>query len=293
MDRAVIIRTKNPPLMKRVRNRLERMWDGYSLGRAKMRHRRRYGAQRVQTVGFVIGCQRSGTTMTIRTLERSLDIDVLNETDQRAFCGTRIRDKVVRNGIVRESDAKVFLFKPVCDSHLADELMADHDPVRVIWCYRNYRDVANSAVERWADTTLRWVKDLLSGGGDWGREQWNTEKVTPECLEEVRAAAADGLNEHGAACLFWYMRNRTFFEQNLADNPNVIMSRYEDTVTKAPEEFARLCRFLGAQYRDDMVSRVFTSSIRKKQFPEINRRIEALCEEMTQRLDRARDTMVR
>lgn len=276
------------PFMKRARRRCEHLWSEYVLDLKKRRYRERVAMPREKTIAFVFGCQRSGTNMMLRTLDRSLDVDRVEETDTRAFRDTRILPKAARNAVLSQSTAKCVVFKPICDSHRALELMAEHPGSKAVWTYRDYRDVANSAVEYWSDQMQQFIEDLLQGGGDWGVALWNREKVTDECLAEVREAAAAGLSPHGAASLFWYMRNRLFFEQKLEDNNAVLLTRYEHLVSDPAAEFKRLCGFLGVMYDADVVARVFSTSIRKRPFPGVNPKIEFLCQGMVERLDAER-----
>ncbi|HNQ24263.1 MAG TPA: hypothetical protein PKK06_14340 [Phycisphaerae bacterium] len=270
---------------QRVLVKLDRQWTAYLLERRKTRHRRKSGVPARKTTAFVVGCQRSGTNMALRTLGRSLDVDVLEEVDERAFDDRRIRDKAVLASLVEASTAKCVVFKPVCDSHRVAELLAEHALSKSVWMYRRYQDVANSAVERWGDKTRRWLEDLLQGGGDWGVRQWNKEKVTAECVAEVRQACAESLTDHGAAALFWYMRNRTFFEQGLDHHPDVLLVNYEAAVAQAEREFARVCAFLEVGFYPGMVERVFRSSVGKREFPAIAKPIAELCDAMKSRLD--------
>ncbi len=291
MARPETIRTRpltTPPRWTRVRRRCSRVWSNYLLSRRKSRYRRRVGIWREKNVAFILGCQRSGTNMTLRTLDKSLDVDKFEESDPRAFVHSRILGKDVRDSLIADSDAKCVIFKPICDSHRALELMAEHSGSKAVWIYRNYQDVANSAVAYWGNQTQVFIEDLLAGGGEWGLGEWNREKVTQECLAVIREACSTGLCPHGACAIFWYMRNRTFFEQDLEHNPDTIITRYEDVVRNPREEFERLCRFLGVGFHPRMVSKVFASSVRKRSFPEIARPIKTLNESMAERLDRVR-----
>ena len=288
MSQLVTIRSKKPPLPRRIRNRCERVWATYWLTRRKSRYRRQVGRPGEQTVVFVVGCQRSGTSMAIRTLDRSLDVDRFDETDPRAFVGCRIKTVDIRQELITRSTAKCVMFKPVCDCHRVTDLLAEHPRAKAVWLYRHYKDVVNSAIERWGDTSKRYIEDLLRGGGDWGQQQWNRERVTQECLAEVQEAVSDGLAPHGAAAIFWYMRNRTFFEQDLEHDPATILARYEELVTHSKREFQRLCDFLDIRFDDDLVKNVFASSIRKRPCPPVGERIEKLCDTMLERLDGAR-----
>ena len=74
----------------------------------------------------------------------------------------------------------------------------------------------------------------------------------------VRAAAAGHDDRHGhsegagvdaesAAALFWLVRNRLYFEQGLAERPDVHLVCYERVVADPEAEIDALARFLGVE----------------------------------------------
>ncbi|MBU0719288.1 MAG: sulfotransferase, partial [Planctomycetes bacterium] len=290
MARPEVIRKGRVPttFWKRVQKKYGRTWNEYALARRKERFRRKEGVPSESRVAFVFGCQRSGTNMTLRVLARSMDVDYVEESDARAFVKCRIVDTATCCALVDRSTARCVIFKPICDSHRALELYGQYANSRGIWIYRDYRDVANSAVEYWGDQSLSYMRDLFEGGGDWGFAQWNREGVSEECLSVMREAAGSQLTVHEAAALFWYMRNRTFFEQQLDQNPRTLLTRYEDVVTEPAREFERMCTFLDLRYSSEMVSGVFSHSLRKRSFPDSNERVTKLCDDMLARLNAVR-----
>jgi hypothetical protein len=237
---------------------------------------------------FVVGCQRSGTDMTLWTLDKSRDVDRYDENHRAAFRDCRIRDRETRERLIARSNAKRVIFKPVCDSHNTAKLLDDHDGAKAIWVYRHYRDVANSAVARWGDMNLRYVRDLARGGGDWGRRQWNRELITPERQAEIEHWCAGDLNAHGAAAVYWLLVNRTFFDQQLNRHDRVTVARYEDLVTSPEPEFRRICDALDVEFRGEMIETIFASSVRKSSQQPIAPGIEDACEALLKQLDQVR-----
>ncbi len=289
MAKAHVVRIGRTPstFWKRVRTKCRTSWNRYVLARRKERFRQNEGVAAERRVAFVFGCQRSGTNMTLRVLGQSMDVDCVEENDPRAFDKCRIIDTETCAALAARATARCTIFKPICDSHRALELYDLYPGSKGIWCYRDYRDVANSAVEYWGDQSLTYIRELFDGGGDWGFAQWNREGVTEDCLSTMREAAGDEMVIHDAAALFWYMRNRTFFEQNLDRNPRTLLTRYEDAATEPVREFERMCDFLDVRFSHDMVSGVFTKSLRKRPYGGSNERVKNLCDDMLARLDAA------
>ncbi len=290
MPRPEVVRRERlvrPPFLKRVRRYAEHTWYEHRLAGKKARFRRGRPPVRDKTVAFILGCQRSGTSMVQRTLDRLMEVDKFEETDERTFRDYRIAGKEVLDALIERSTAACVLFKPICDSHRALELLAEHPGSKAIWIYRDYQDVANSSMEYWGDQTKMYIEDLLDGGGDWGVAQWNRETITEDYLREIRRACSEGLCPHGACALFWWMRNRPYFTQHLHDRPDTLLVKYEDAVRKPREAFERMCRFLGLAFDPSIIAHVFASSVSRRERPRISPRIAELCDGMLDRLDAA------
>lgn len=234
---------------------------------------------------FIVGTQRSGTDMMLWALDKSLDVDRYDENERAAFVDCRIRPLEVRRRLVERSRARRVIFKPVCDSHRARILLDEHAESRAIWGYRDYRDVSNSAVQRWGEMNLEWMREIAAGRGDWGRRQWNRELITPERQARIREWCDDALTAHGAAAIFWWLVNETFFDQGLDRDARVLISNYERLVADAPAGFRRLCAFLSVSYREKVSDGIFQSSVKKRAKSPISAAIERACEEMMSRLD--------
>lgn len=287
MPRPAVIRKgpPNPPRLKRLSIRARRWWSAVKLRRRKRAWRKTHPRPADKTVCFVLGCQRSGTNMLIRTLDRMMEVDRFDEDDPRAFVGNRILGKKIRDRLIARSDASCVIFKPICDSHRALDLFRDHPPAKVIWIYRHFSDVAASAIQYWGDLSRLFITDLLAGGGDWNQFQWNREGVTEEMLTPVRAAIKSKITDIDAACIFWYLRNATFFSQMLQSHQNVRLIRYETLVADPGPGFANLCSFLNLAFDPTAVARVHKESVGKGASNPITPNVYTLCEGLLHRLD--------
>jgi len=276
-----------PPRLKRLSIRARRWWSSVQQRRRKRAWRKSHARPREKSVCFVLGCQRSGTNMLIRTLDRMLEVDRFDEDDRRAFVDNRIRGKEVRDRLIARSDAACVIFKPICDSHRALELISAHPGAKIIWIYRRFSDVAASAVQYWGELSRLFITDLLAGGGAWNEFQWNREGVTEETLAPIRAAVQGPLSDIDAACLFWYLRNALYFSQKLENRPDVHLIRYETLVADAPAGFANLCSFLNLSFDPAAVATVHKESVGKGAQNPITPEVYTLCEGLLRRLDAA------
>jgi len=237
-----------------------------------------------KTTVFVVGCQRSGTNMLMDTIERAPDAWVYHEDSRSvAFRNYRLRSDEVIERLIRRSYARTVGFKPVCDSHWTDRLLDRHPDSRAIWIYRDYQDVANSAVRNFgahqADI-VRWIVEK-----DWKTLDWRGERLSESTVDLVHRVYRSDLSPEEGAALFWYMRNQLFFELSLHRDERVLFVRYEHLVGRPGEVFPRVFSFIGCTLDPVFYAGVFESSVRKHAFPEIDPELRKACEELQARLD--------
>jgi hypothetical protein len=224
-----------------------------------------------------------------RILEQMMEIDHFPESDRRAFHPVLIRKKPVLDRLIKASTARCVLFKPIADSHRILELMAPYPNHRAFWVHRRWRDVVNSVVNMWGDQWLHVMQDLVAGRGadvlgDWG---WRHQGISDDCRETVERFVTPELNHFEATALFWYVRNRIYFDQGLDQRPDVMPVQYEALVTDPKREFARLCAFVDVLFDENAVADVHARSIHKDDSPVGHPGISQLCDEMLARLDGA------
>jgi hypothetical protein len=223
--------------------------------------------------------------MLLDVLGRSLDITVYNEDHPSAFRAFRLRDQATCQKLIAGSYSKWVVFKPLLDSQLAPQLLSDYPHSRAIWIYRHYQDVANSAVQLWGDWFQVAIRRLVTEP-TW--EYYLNEGLTPSLRQVVEDLYDEQISAHTASALFWYMRNALYFELCLDQYPSQIhLVRYEHLVSEPIREFGKLFAWLEISFRPSWVKGIFASSVAKQPFPEIDRRVQELCEDLEARLDAA------
>jgi hypothetical protein len=252
----------------------------------KWRWRREHGVAPGTAVPvWLVGLQRSGTNMLVRGLEASPEFEVRNESDGRAFRRFRLRPDHEVAALLLASRHRFVLLKPLCDSHRVGELL-DRLPLptagRAIWAYRDVDGRARSALAKFGDANLRVLREIGRGGGG-GR--WQAQRLSADSLELLASFDYERMSPADGAALFWYVRNRLFFEQGLDRRGDVILSCY-DRMVAAPEETMRpLCAFLGVAWRPELVAHVAPRSGRGLPPLDLDPRIRARCDELRARLD--------
>lgn len=241
---------------------------------------------------YLVGVQRSGTNMIVHGLQRCPEFEVYNENHHRAFDSFRLRPDETIAEIVASSPHCYVLFKPLIDSHRVDHLLDDL-PVatrgRAIWAYRNVDDRVRSAIAKFGDTNLRALTDIASGTGMY---RWEAQRLSGENLKLIRSFDYRRMSPASASALFWYVRNSLYFELRLDRRTDVLPVSYDALVDDPEAEMRVVCRFLGFPWQPALVAHMKTRGQASRRRLALEPQIRELCEELQNRLDRARRTAV-
>lgn len=268
-------------ILKRASRRLEKRCTTFTK-RAVQRARAVLGPQDEKQVIFVAAAQRSGTTMMMDVLDRSLDTDVIYESDRRAYRDFELRAPGDLEPVVSASPGDSVVFKALCELQDLRSLLDRFPFARAVWMLRDYHDVVNSHLALWTgmpDSIGKIVKDRDEAG-------WRGRGMSDRTHRIVRRVYHPGISNASACALFWYFRNRTFFEQDLERDPRVMPVRYENLVSRPEAEFGRLFDFLDLPYSPRLSKGVFRTSISKRPAPEIEASVRVLCDGLSNRFCR-------
>jgi hypothetical protein len=124
--------------------------------------------------------------------------------------------------------------------------------------------------------------DIVAGRGDWG---WRQEGISDECRREISGLCREDMTAWDATAVFWYMRNRIYFDQKLDRRADILPVWYEALVTEPAAQFRRFCDCLGVTFRPEVVATVFSSSIGRATCPVSDPDITERCDATSARLD--------
>lgn len=206
---------------------------------------------------FVFGCQRSGTTMLIDVLRRSPSVWVWPEKSNIPYESYRLRAPATVELVTRLTPAKIALYKPLCDSHLADRILDLHAGAKGLWAVRHWSDVARSAVTKWGAHQREVIEAIAAGRAD--TVGWRGERLPAELVDQLRELSKDGLDDHAGAVLFWFMRNTFFWTLGLEQDERVRVVRYEALLSQPelvfPEVFGHLSAVYAPAWHADVTPR--------------------------------------
>jgi hypothetical protein len=258
---------------------------------SKYRWRRSHDVAPNAVPVYVVGLQRSGTSMLMRGFGASPAVIVYSEGNTEAFEQFRIRPLPVIRALIERSGQGFVVFKPLCDSHRVDELldaMGNPSPGRAVWVYRSVDGRVRSSVGLFGANNLKVLTEIANGGG---RERWQAGGLSDRSLELIASFDWDTMSPESASALFWYVRNSVLFERGLADRDDVLVFSY-DALVRAPERsMRRLCSFLGLEY-DARLIRHIVPKPPGAPLPhvDIDPRVRELCDELAPRLNMAAGT---
>lgn len=233
---------------------------------------------------FVMGVQRSGTNMLLRALEEDPSVEIYNENNRRAFRHFNLRsdERVVK--LIERSRHRIVVFKPLCDSHRATELLRLGDqPGRGLWVYRNFDSQVRSNVAKFGDNALVVFSEIAAGSGN---ERWQAQRLSDDTLRFLRSFDFDAMTPETASALFWYARNRLFFEIGLDGRDDVRLVSYDRLIAEPAATMRSVCDFVGVSYSPALVADVDGQRSRvRPQVLEIDQRAREACRLLEARLD--------
>jgi len=236
---------------------------------------------------YIIGCQRSGTTMLQQTFGKDLNSKNFRERGLSLENSLQLRPPHEIETIIARQRAPLIFVKPLVDTQNILKYLEYFPQSKAIWVYRNYKSVAKSSLIKWDyENAKKNLRAFVNAEG--ATHAWAAEGASEETVAVIRRHFDENMPANDAAACFWYARNKLFFEQGLDQHPRVTICQYEELTAKPKETLQRLYQFIGRPYPGDrIVQHIQPSSHGTQKEFKLNPEIEALCEDLLHQLDRA------
>lgn len=237
-----------------------------------------------KSILFIIGCQRSGTTLLTEIFDRDWKTKVFGEFSSISdYLRLKPLNEVKR--IIGEQKAPLIIAKPLVETQNITELLDYFPNAKALWVFRNYKAVTLSDLRLFGIDNG--IKNLTPIADNDVRD-WRAEKVSPAVKKIVHKYYAPDMNVRDAGALFWYARNALFFEQRLDANPNIKMLKYEDFVHEPSRFMAGIYKWIGGEFPgDQIVDKAHSRSVFKGSSIELSPEIIKLCDSMLSNLEQA------
>ena len=254
--------------------------------------KRAYQAARWRNIGsphvlFIVGCQRSGTTLMIRLFDADINCRVFGEFSplSSADKAARIRLNPLPDvaAVINRVRVPLVVVKPLVETQNVRALLDYFPGSKALFMYRNYADVAQSDLAKFgARNGIHNIRPIAAGDAD----NWRSEGASREVREVIRRFYSEQMNQNDAAGLFWYARNRLFFDLDLARCPDVMLCRYEHLTSEPAAVMRRIYECIDAPVTSpSRTEQVHSSSVRKGASLVFSPEVRALCGELQTQLD--------
>lgn len=233
-----------------------------------------------QKLLFIVGCQRSGTSLMNRIFSRDLNVSVYREASQLS---SNDQPKQLRLNPLHQvqqeferNKAPIIVLKPLVESQNILRLFDYFPESKALWMYRHYQDTAISYVSRFGqNTALGDIRCIVEND----RSSWHAEGTSDYVRSMVTQHYSEAMSPYDAAALFWFARNQLFYELKLDQNSRMLMVRYEDLVTHPGKTMEKIYQFLGARQpkQTQLVQEVKATSVGRGDQIQLSPAIEQLC----------------
>jgi hypothetical protein len=234
---------------------------------------------------MVLGCQRSGTTLMLEVFDE--DVRTLSFAEFSAISGVgdggiRLRPLPEVKAQIERHRAPITVLKPLVESQHAPRLLAGLPNSRAVWMFRGFESVAVSNVTYFGQGNAeRDLRLLLTNDPP----NWRGELVPDSVRTVVEARYEPDMSPYDAAALFWWARNRLFFDLGLDERPDVFLCEYEALVAAPRRVMSSIYEFCGVEPpARDTTSRIHSKARDRGASSAISSDVKALCEELHTRL---------
>lgn len=227
---------------------------------------------------FILGCQRSGTSIMTRIFERDLQVKVYGEysgLSSQDENGLRLNPLDSVKKIIDTETAPLLVIKPIVESQRAKELLEYFNGSKAIWMYRHYKDVAASNLKKFsAENCINNLRPIVEGDST----NWRAENITEKTKKIVSYYFNDQMNPADAAALFWYARNSCYFDMDLNSDERVVKIDYDELINNPHDQMKKIYNFLEKEFPGPRIlAEVHAKSKGKGKDINISREVEELC----------------
>jgi hypothetical protein len=242
-----------------------------------------------KSILFIVGCQRSGTSMIMNVLNRDLNTKCFGEfsplTSNDPIGKIRLNSLESVKGEFSRIRAPFIVVKPLVESQNTPELLNYFDNSTALWMFRGYKDVASSNIKYFGMTNgINDLRPIVDNEPN----NWRSENVSSHVRKTIIKYFSEDMNPYDAAVLFWFARNSIYFDRELDKNPRVLLCFYEELVLD-PERYVRkIYEKVGQPYPPiSITTEVHSNSRKKGQDIEVSPEIVQLAQELLEKLEAA------
>ncbi|HSL47029.1 MAG TPA: sulfotransferase domain-containing protein [Anaerolineales bacterium] len=247
---------------------------------------KRFKRPDTRSILFILGCQRSGTSLMTRIFHRDWNTKVYFEDSNLSVRAgdekLRLKPLPLVKELIEQERFPLIVLKPLVETQNAPQLLEYFPDSRAIWMYRHYKDVADSNLRKFGrDNGIRDIRYIAENR----RDDWRVENVPERIRKIVLTYFSETMNPYDAAALFWYVRNSLFFELGLDSHPRVMICQYDELINHPKRTLQKMYAFANRPYAGDHILKmIHSSSLGRGRQATLSPEIERLCEELWDRM---------
>ena len=235
---------------------------------------------------FIVGCQRSGTTLMTGLFDADRDCRVFKEFSALSSMdrnGIRLNPLPDVAAIIGRVRAPLVVAKPLVETQRVRSLLNYFSGSRALFMYRRYADVASSDLVKFGPrNAIDNIRPIASGDP----HNWRSAGVSASVRDCIGALFSETMNPNDAAALFWFARNRLYYDLDLPARSEVMLCRYEHLATDPAGVMRKIYQFVDLPCPDlGHTAQVHSTSVSKGRHLELSPEVRSLCEDLQARLD--------
>lgn len=236
---------------------------------------------------FIVGCQRSGTTLMTRVFRYDLNSKIFGEYSKLSSQDER-KNRLNPLHLVKDEIYKVkaplIILKPLVESQNILKLLEYFKGSKALWIYRDYKDVALSNLKKFGmNSGINDLRPIVENNAS----NWRSDKVQKNVRDIIVSNFSENMNPYDAAVLFWYARNCIYIDLELDNNPNVLLCKYEDLITSPTHIFKKIYKFLNQKYPGPWIHKeIHSKSLSKGQDINLSPEVDQLAKRLLDKLNK-------
>ena len=243
--------------------------------------RARFSRESPKSIGLIMGVQRSGTGALVKAFENDWNCKTYGEDGGLALgrgAGPHMRwrwkpyQEVARQ--LRRERAPLLVAKPLVESQNAETILEYIPEAKIIWAFRDYRDVALSGQRHFGSETIKFnLGTILSN-----QRHWYSENIDEATRELVSRYYREDRPIYDLRALGWYVRNKLVLGY---EHLPVLFSDYDELAKDPRRAMTRLYDFLERPYPGDYIVRhIHPMSVKRGREVDLSQDVRELCEGM-------------
>ena len=232
-----------------------------------------------RSIIYILGYGRSGTSILINLLGHLNYIDAHGERSNSFMTDYQI-DPTKFDIALSNNRYDIIALKPILNSCDANEFINNQSSAKIIWMFRDYRDVTYSAIEKFGNRVALELKSHITQNKS---EGWISNQMHTEERKIIKSLETDSFSENDWMALVWWFVNHTVMRQKLYKSKRFVLIEYNDFVKK-PKDYFKFISDFSLLKENKLDKYIDSSRIGKGKQVNLNNKVERICDQLLEDL---------